>query len=556
MPRASPRPDRPGHLGEQLEGLLGGAEVGEVQQRVRREHADRGHVREVVALRDHLRADEALHGPGPHRVDDRVRPAAPARGVAVEHRARHAREPLGEALGHALGAGADGFEDAAAALRTAQRSRRALAAVVADEPPALLVHRARDAAPAAAEVLAALAAQEERREPAPGLQEDRLLAAREHLLESLEQRAGEERHSLLVGPGGLPPEVHDRDFRQRAPRDALGQDEALEPARLRGVPRLHGRGRRAEDERRSVLLRAQRDHVAGVVARRLALLVRGVLLLVDDEQARVRDRSEGGGARTDHRPRLAAAHAVPGVGALAVRERRVEHGGERAELPRQLAREDGRERDLRDEPDRAPSRVEREPDRAQVHLGLAAAGHALEQRREEAAFANRGGDAVDRRRLRRRRRVRRPALRARAPGSPRRSCSNRRQQPELGQTLQHRGAGAGRLADLRGGRGPAERVEVLEDVAAPAAPPGAGVAVLPRGNLGLVGELDAPAPSPGPSRPGARSPAPRASAARPAGPRPRPGARPPGASPPPRAAPGSRARPDRPTRSRRARRAP
>ena len=45
-------------LSEQLEGPLARAEVRQVQREVRVNDADQRHVREVQALRDHLRADE------------------------------------------------------------------------------------------------------------------------------------------------------------------------------------------------------------------------------------------------------------------------------------------------------------------------------------------------------------------------------------------------------------------------------------------------------------------------------------------------------------------
>ena len=46
------------HLRQQLERALGGAEIRQPEPDVGRDHADQGDVREVVALRDHLRADE------------------------------------------------------------------------------------------------------------------------------------------------------------------------------------------------------------------------------------------------------------------------------------------------------------------------------------------------------------------------------------------------------------------------------------------------------------------------------------------------------------------
>ena len=51
-----PRPS--GHLGDELEGALAGAEVGGVQANVRVENADQGDIGEMQTLGDHLGADE------------------------------------------------------------------------------------------------------------------------------------------------------------------------------------------------------------------------------------------------------------------------------------------------------------------------------------------------------------------------------------------------------------------------------------------------------------------------------------------------------------------
>ncbi len=128
------------------------------------------------------------------------------------------------------------------------------------------------------------------------------------------------------------------------------------------------------------------------------------MLLVDEEEPRVRDRREGRRPRPDHGPRLPRAHAIPGVGALAFRERGVKNGGLVGKLARELPGENGRERDLRHQPDGAASRREGLADGPQVHLGLPAAGDSLEKRREVAPPADRGGDGGDRLGLRRRRR--------------------------------------------------------------------------------------------------------------------------------------------------------
>jgi hypothetical protein len=313
-----------------------------------------------------------------------------------------------------------------------------------------------------------------------------------HLVEPVQQGAGEERHALLVRPRRLAAQVDDADLGQRPARDALGQEQTLESARLRRVPRLHRRRRRAQDQGGAVFLRAQRDTSRASYRGDSPLLVGAVVLLVHDEQPGVGHRRERRGPRTDHRARVARAHALPRVGALALGQRGVQDGGERAELARELAREDGRQRDLGHQPHRAAARVERRPDRAQVDLRLAAARHALEEHRVEPPLDDRA------------------TIRARADscagvgawnGTPARVGDRRlapllleaAEQPALGQHLEHPGPGAGGLADLRRGRRPPDRVEVLEDVpAAAAALAERRVARLARRHPRLVGMLHAP----------------------------------------------------------------
>ena len=75
-----------------------------------------------------------------------------------------------------------------------------------------------------------------------------------------------------------------------------------------------------EDDERAGALAADDGDVAPVVARALVLLVRGVVLFVDDDQADVLERGEHGGAGADHDVDVAAADALPLIVPLAVGE--------------------------------------------------------------------------------------------------------------------------------------------------------------------------------------------------------------------------------------------
>ena len=167
--------------------------------------------------------------------------------------------------------------------------------------------------------------------------------------------------------------------RQRARVDAVGQLEVRQR-----MPGLRPRRGGADQQPRAGAAGALGGDRAGVVAR-VALVLEGrVVLLVDDDQPEVGDRREDGGARADGDPRLAGAQAPPLVVALALAERGVQQRDGVAEA--RLEAPDGlrRERDLRHEHDHALAALQRRGGGAQVDLGLARAGHAVQQMRSAA----------------------------------------------------------------------------------------------------------------------------------------------------------------------------
>src|SRR4029078_11499120 len=101
---------------------------------------------------------------------------------------------------------------------------------------------------------------------------------------------------------------------------------------------------------------------------------------------------EDRGARADGHARLALAQAPPLVVALARGELAVQHGHDAAQASHRRAHEEGRERDLGDEEQRAAALLQRALDGAEVDLGLSAAGDAVEKEGSEAR-AQRGPDA-------------------------------------------------------------------------------------------------------------------------------------------------------------------
>ena len=211
--------------------------------------------------------------------------------------------------------------------------------------------------------LPAGAAGEEVRPAAAVEQHDRLARARERAARLGVQRVAGAAH------------VEHAHGRQRARVDAV---RAACRCGER-VPGLRARRGGADEQPGAGAARALGGDGAGVVARVALVLVGGVVLLVDDDQPEVGDRREDRRARADRDPRLAGAQPPPLVVALALAERGVQQRDGVAEAG--LEAPDGlrRQRDLGHEHDHALPALERRGGGAQVDLGLARAGDAVQQ---------------------------------------------------------------------------------------------------------------------------------------------------------------------------------
>ena len=116
-----------------------------------------------------------------------------------------------------------------------------------------------------------------------------------------------------------------------------------------------------------------------MVAQAVVLLVGWLVFLVHDDQTHLFQRREHRRTRTEHHPGLAAEHALPLVEPLAVSQTAVQHGQQVAEAAVKMGFELRGQGDLRHEHERGLPLVEAVAHRLQVDLGLAAAGHAMEQ---------------------------------------------------------------------------------------------------------------------------------------------------------------------------------
>ena len=120
--------------------------------------------------------------------------------------------------------------------------------------------------------------------------------------------------------GGLA-HVDDLHGRQRLAVDARGQAHAAQR-----VDALGPRRRGAREQQRAGLPGAALGDVPGVVARVALVLVGGVVLLVEHDQAEPLDRREDRRARADADARGTAAQPAPLVVALARRQLGVQDG--------------------------------------------------------------------------------------------------------------------------------------------------------------------------------------------------------------------------------------
>ena len=312
----------------------------------------------------------------------------PDGGVGVEPEDRHRRQALGQQRLDLLGADPGPGERGRVALSAGPRQRLAVGAVVADEAPDVAVDDQRDVAVGAVPVMATGAAGEPGSEAAAVDHHDRLGPGGAHALQRV-PGLGVQGAAARVGLA----HVEHPHRRHRPTVDAPRQIEAgqLEP----GLgPRRGGAG----DEHGAALGGPPAGDRAGVVAGVSLLLVGGVVLLVDHDQAELAQRREDGRAGTDADAGLAASQSPPLVVALARGESRVQDGEAIAEPRPEACHRLRRQADLRHQHDRPLAARQGRLDRGEVDLGLARAGDAVQEllaRRPR--FAVEGGDdALDR----------------------------------------------------------------------------------------------------------------------------------------------------------------
>ncbi len=363
-------------LGDELEGALLRAEVGEPERGIGVDDGRERNPAEVMPLGDHLRPQQDPALGGGEAPEDLGEQPWLGGDVRVEPEPLQLRQSLGQLGLELLRAGTDARHLGRPAGRTELGRGLAAPAMVAVEAT-VGVERQRDVAVRAAEGEPAGPAVQRGCDSTTVEEEDGLAPAVGELAERGQER-GRQRVARLA------PEIDDLHGRQ-GPREPSAQLQALQP-----LPALRARRRAPVDGDGALERGALGGDGARVVARVGLLLVGGVVLLVHADEPERGNRCEHGGAGADDDRGVAGGDPLTLVAALGVRERGVQDGDALPEAGTEAAQRLRRQRDLGNEDDRAAAARERLLAGPQVDLGLAAAGGAVEQERPPARVQSRG----------------------------------------------------------------------------------------------------------------------------------------------------------------------
>ena len=352
----------------------------------------------MQTLRDHLRPDEDVGAAGLECVENVVMALLAGSGVGV-----HACD---------IGAGKTAFEDLLDALRTDARIanvgvaasgallRNALpaAADVAAEAAVGLVEGVGDVAAGTVLDVAACGTGKRSRVAAPVEEDDHLLGAFEAFADGREKLFGE--NLGASGAGILLSHIDDVDKRHLRTFAGALREAAERVFALAGVVPRFERGRGgAKDDGAALDVGAHDGEIAGVVARRLLLLVARLVLLIDHDQAKALHRREYGRARPDDDARLALADALPLVETLAIGKGAVQDGYAFAEARSEAVDRLRRKADFRNENDRLLAVRNDLFYRADIDFRLSAAGRAAQKEGRRLFVAERAENRVERRLL-------------------------------------------------------------------------------------------------------------------------------------------------------------
>ena len=370
-----------------------------VQALVGIEHTNQRDILKIQSLGHHLGADKDIGFAFAEFIQQAFVCALGGHGVRVHAEHPRGREPLVQLLLQLLRAGRFGEQARAAALRALAGYLDGCAAVVAHRAAG---HRMVGHGGRARRALghpAAHAAADHAAVAAPVEEQDGLLSLFERADQfALEVRPDDAAPSLA----GQTAHVRDDDLGQSGTEKPLGERENRVFSLFCAVIRLDRRRCRAEHEQRVRLRRAVLCHIPRMVARRLLRAVRRVLLLVDDDNAEVLRGREHRRACADDHPCSAGFYLLEAVVPLTGGQRRVQNRDFFAKPGGKLPQKLRCQSNFGHEHNGALSLLERVRDELEIHLCLAAAGHAEQQRRTRHVFVHERRHAVIRLLLRRR----------------------------------------------------------------------------------------------------------------------------------------------------------
>ncbi len=340
-----------------------------------------------MALGQHLRADQQGGAFGLDCGVALLEIAARARAVAVEAQDARVGKACGEVLLQALRTDTERQQAVAAAGWALPGQRGLVAAVMAAQHALRAVHGQTRVAARAFAVPAAVMAEQGGRIAAPVAEHECLLAAFEGLAQRRERGLGQAVVQALAA------QVDDLHARRFGASGTPGQLEAAVAARGDVGEALQRRRGRTQHHRHAQRARADDREIARVVAPAVLLLVRAVVFLVDDDQSRMCQWGEYRRARAEHHRRLAARGGEPGLRACAIGQARMQHRDRHAEALAVATHGLRCETDFRHQHQGLPTARDARADRAEIDLGLAGAGDAVEQ--EGGVAACRGIDRGD-----------------------------------------------------------------------------------------------------------------------------------------------------------------
>ena len=299
-------------LGDEVEGLLGGKVAWHIERPICRKDTDRLHAGDIMSLGHHLRAEKNIYISAAEFFQNGPRAVLLLRTVYIEALDACFGKCLVQILLDMLRTTPEVEDLPAVALRTFMGQRMHCLAVMAFQLCSVFVIDQRNIAIRAFEDIAAVSAHERRREAAAVQKKDGLLfpfdGRPEHLHHRMRQRL----------PGGIALEVIDMNGGKLRLKDAVLHFHKLDLSRLRRMVRRDRRRRGAEDDRAVVDLPHHLGRITPIVAGRLPLLVRGIILFIDDDELQITKGHEDRRTRADDDRTLAIGDALAVVIALAL----------------------------------------------------------------------------------------------------------------------------------------------------------------------------------------------------------------------------------------------